>query len=121
VVRKGAVPGRRDFSLLHHVQTPYGVILASISLDAIGILSWDKLDILYVWTSYSKTFSTLRFLVFFMGENIVHIIRKVRVLCCVCRKGTGPSKSDEGNKKDDDKDHIPVREFEEDTNDRYTA
>jgi hypothetical protein len=46
---------------------------------------------------------------------------KVRALCCVCRKGTGPPKSDEGNKKDDDKDHIPVREFEEDTNDRYTA
>lgn len=48
-------------------------------------------------------------------------IRKVRVICCVCRKGTGPPKSDDGNKKDDDKDHIPVREFEEDTNDRYTA
>ena len=41
------------------------------------------------------------------------------VICCVCRKGTGPSKSEDGNKKDDDKDHIPVREFEEDTNDRY--
>jgi len=58
---------------------------------------------------------------FFYEKDIVLFIRKVRVLCCVCRKGTGPPKSDDGNKKDDDKDHIPVREFEEDTNDRYTA
>jgi hypothetical protein len=58
---------------------------------------------------------------FLLWERYCVFIRKVRVPCCVCRKGTGPPKSDDGNKKDDDKDHIPVREFEEDTNDRYAA
>jgi hypothetical protein len=45
----------------------------------------------------------------------------VRELCYICRKGTVPPKSDDADKKDDDKDEgAPLREFEEDTNDRYT-
>jgi hypothetical protein len=86
-----------------------------------GILCWDKLDTIYILTSCNKSFSVLRFLIFLNGDSIVHVIRKVRVLSYVCRKRTGPPKSDGGNKKDDDKGDVLVKEFEEDTNDRYAA
>jgi hypothetical protein len=44
----------------------------------------------------------------------------VRTVYCIYRKGSVPLKSDDADKKDDDKDDsAPVREFEEDTNDRY--
>lgn len=43
------------------------------------------------------------------------------MLYYICRKGTVLPKSDDADKKDDDKDDsAPVREFEEDTNDRYS-
>jgi hypothetical protein len=49
------------------------------------------------------------------------VSKRVRVLYYICRKGTVPPKFDDADKKDDGKDDVaPVREFEEDTNDRYT-
>jgi hypothetical protein len=38
---------------------------------------------------------------------------------CICRRGKVAPKPDDLNKKDDDKDDTAVKEFEEDTNDRY--
>lgn len=59
--------------------------------------------------------------IFVMGHSSVCVIKRVRVLYYICRKDTVPPKSDDADKKDDDKDDgAPVRESEEDTNDRYT-
>lgn len=55
-----------------------------------------------------------------MGHSTLHVIKKMSDLHYICRRGKVAPKSDDINKKDDDKDDTPVREFEEDTNDRYT-
>lgn len=55
-----------------------------------------------------------------MGHSTLHVIKKMSELHYICRRGKVAPKSDDLNKKDDDKDDTAVREFEEDTNDRYT-
>jgi hypothetical protein len=55
-----------------------------------------------------------------MEDSIMHVIKRLRELHFICRRGKVVPKPDDLNKKDDDKDETPVGEFEQDTNDRYT-
>jgi hypothetical protein len=75
------------------------------------------------WTSYIFAPPGLNILRYCNSDyNLhdgTHVIKKMSELHCIYRRGKVAPKSDDLNKKDEDKDDTSVREFEEDTNDRY--